>query len=497
MIKRIFRMLGALGTGLGVTLIAQFLLPPAFLHYYGVRRFGDWLVLSGTLSYLYTLSFGITTYASNELTMLHKRGEMKRYHEVQHSTLALLLGMISFGCLLSSTFFLMPLTRMLHLSTISPAEARLTAFFLGLQAMSHILGGYFNDLYLIIEETHRGLLWYNARRLSATIISLPLIALQLQFSTIAIGQLVAVVVVTLLTIFDLKRRMGNLLLGPRGADWKTTKEIAGPSGLFAMIFLQQFLIFQAPVILLEWIAGSAAVVVFSISRTLFSCARQMLQTITTAIAPEITFSFAKEDTSKLLKIFHSSERLVFALTPVANLGTLLISPILLDVWLHKSGMFDPAVYSLMALISGVMCMRDHKQFFQFATNRHKGLSMIVFFGNITMLCVSVPFTIKLGVIGFLVVWLISETSQMVFLYYENKKLFQDDQSLTSIPAIKLIAVMLVALPLCAGLLRYTQNFPVGTLGVISLAGVTAIAIASYFVFDVRDVWNTLWSRRLS
>jgi hypothetical protein len=78
MIKRILKMLGALGANTGLMLVTQLLLPPAFLHYYGVTLYGEWIVLSGTLSYLSTLNFGITTYASNELTMLRKRADSRQ-----------------------------------------------------------------------------------------------------------------------------------------------------------------------------------------------------------------------------------------------------------------------------------------------------------------------------------------------------------------------------------------------------------------------------------
>jgi O-antigen/teichoic acid export membrane protein len=103
--------------------------PPAFLYYYGVSKYGEWLVLSATVSYLSTLNFGITTYASNELTMLRKRGEMDKYCELQGSTLALLLCMICVGIAVSASVFFLPLPRLLHLSTISPMEVILTAFF--------------------------------------------------------------------------------------------------------------------------------------------------------------------------------------------------------------------------------------------------------------------------------------------------------------------------------------------------------------------------------
>src|ERR1035438_845232 len=99
MIQRILKMLGALGTSTFLTVVTQLLLPPAFLHYYGVAKYGEWIVLSGTLSYLSTLNFGITTYASNELTMLRKRTDLESYHKLQGSTLALLLFMVCAGLL--------------------------------------------------------------------------------------------------------------------------------------------------------------------------------------------------------------------------------------------------------------------------------------------------------------------------------------------------------------------------------------------------------------
>jgi hypothetical protein len=79
--------------------------------------------------------------------------------------------------------------------------------------------------------------------------------------------------------------------------------------MFAMIFTQGFLIYQAPVILLQWILGPKIVVLFSISRTILATARQLLAFITNAIAPEITFSFAVQDMKKLLNIFITRKRL--------------------------------------------------------------------------------------------------------------------------------------------------------------------------------------------
>ncbi|HUA96998.1 MAG TPA: hypothetical protein VMA34_01570 [Terracidiphilus sp.] len=487
MLKRIIKMFGALGAGIGITLITQFLLPPTFLHFYGVSKYGEWLVLSGTVSYLATLSFGITTYTSNELTILYKRKEMDRYRELQGSTFALLLGLITIGVAITSCVLFLPVSMLLHLRTLSPWDARRTAFFLGLMMLSHILGGYYNNLFMVVEETHRGLLWFNARRLGAVLVAVPLAMLRAQFSVIAFGQFAAVLCVALLTVVDLKRRMKGLPLALQGANWKTAKATLAPSGMFAMIVTQTFLTFQAPLVMLQWILGPDIVVLFSISRTVLSTARQMLQMITNAISPEITFSFAERDMKKLLNIFHYSEKLVFGLIPVANLGALLFSPLLLAIWLHKPQLFDPFTYGLMALISGAMSMRDHKQFFQFSTNTHKELSMIVFFGNLLMIAVSIPFTIKFGLHGFMFVWLVSEFTQMGLIYRENRKLFDNDPSINFIPVAKLALVMLVSLPLCVKLIHYARQHSLLVVGATATAGLVGLMAECYFVFGLKDV----------
>lgn len=487
MLRRVVKMFGALGTGISFTLISQLVLPPLFLYFYGVTRYGEWLVLSGTLTYLYTLNFGITTYASNELTMLRKRGKLEEYAKLQGSALCLLLCLVSIGILFCLSAFVLPLGQLLHLSTTSLSETRLTAFLLGAQALANILGGYYSDLFLVIEEMHRGLGWYNARRFSATLASIPLIMLRVNFAWLAAGQLIAVVIVTALGIYDLKRRMGNLPLGLRGANWDTAKAALAPSGMFGMIFMQQFLIFQAPLIMLQWLTGPAVVVLFSICRMLFSATRQLLQTITSAIAPEITLSFADRDMKKLLSIFHYSEKIVFALTPVANIGTFMFSPILLQIWIRKPLLFDPLVYALMALISSAMSMREHKQFFQFSTNTHKTLSIIVFFGNILMLSVSVPLTQRFGLCGFMSVWLISETVQMGLLYRENRKLFHNDRSISPIPVCKMGMVLLISLPICAGFLQYARQCSLFAVGAVAVLSMTMVMVESYFLFGFKTV----------
>ena len=494
MLMRILKMVLAQGAGVAVILITQILLPPVFLHAYGVSSYGEWLVLSATISYVATLNFGITTYASNELTILHQRGDSLQYRRLQASTLALVLVLIGIGIALTAGVSLLPLNTLLHLRTINRAEAGLTALFLGLQMVAQILGGYYNNLFMVVQEMHRGTMWWNLRRLSATLVAAALALFHFSFAANAFGQFAAVLLVALASIVDLRRRMKGLPMGIRGADWATVKATLKPSGMFGMIFTQNFLLFQVPVILLQRLLGPDVVVVFTLSRTVFGTARQLLSVVTTAIAPEITFSFGSGDMKKLIEIFHYSERVVFSLIPVANLGAYLFSPLLLSIWLHRPGLFDQDTYILMALVSAVMSVREHKAYFQYSTNTHHRFAHIVFWGSLIMIAVSVPMTVRFGLLGFMYTWLASENVQMTLLYRENRKLFADDPSITIAPVLKLAAFTAASLAPCMLLLDYARSHSLLVIAALATCGTALLLTASWFVFGLGAVQNKIFSR---
>lgn len=487
MLKRILKMIVAQGAGVAVILITQILLPPIFLHSYGVAPYGEWLVLSATISYLGTLNFGVTTYAGNELTILRQRGDIQQYRRLQASSLALVLALTAIGIATTAGVSLLPLNTLLRLHTVSRTEASLAALFLGLQMTTQIVATYYMNLFIVVQHAHRGAMWWSFLRLGVILTMAVLALFHRSFATIAFGQFLAVLLILAAIIIDLRSRMRGLPLGLRGADWATAKSTLKPSGMFAMVMMQTFLLFQVPVIILQRLLGPETVVLFTISRTVLATARQMLSVVTSAIAPEITFSFGSGDMKKLLQIFHYSERVVFSLIPVANLGAYLFSPVLLSVWLHKPGLFEPYTYALMALISGVMSVREHKQFFQFSTNTHHRLALIVFFGNLAMLAASIPITIRFGIHGFMYTWLISETTQMALLYRENRKLFAGDLSISMGPVIKLAACMAVFLPLCILLLDFARRDSLLVVGALATGGTIVLIVASWFLFGLNRV----------
>jgi hypothetical protein len=78
---------------------------------------------------------------------------------------------------------------------------------------------------------------------------------------------------------------------------------------------------------------------------------------------------------------------------------------------------------------------------------------------------------------------------MALIYRENRKLFEDDPSITLVPVMKLVAVMLVSLPLCMGLVYLAQERSLVTTGMVAVAGMILLTVESYFVFGLKDTWS--------
>src|SRR5260370_29677298 len=66
---RLIRGFGATALGPVVTAIVQIVSVPVFLHFWGVKLYGEWLILSAIPTYLMLSDMGFGSVAGNDMTM--------------------------------------------------------------------------------------------------------------------------------------------------------------------------------------------------------------------------------------------------------------------------------------------------------------------------------------------------------------------------------------------------------------------------------------------
>jgi O-antigen/teichoic acid export membrane protein len=421
-LSRIAKTGGALVGGQGVTLVSQLLLPPLFLRTYGVPAYGEWLTLTATVTYLITLNFGLQTFANNQAAIHYNRGEIEETNHLQATALVLLLIIIGIAAAAGSFVFFVPINRWLGLVT-PRAVVSATIYLLGLQIFTKMLLGFLGGMFLIVGKAHRGTLWNNVQIFVSLLGTIGMVLMRASFVWIAAQQLLTVGVFCILGIIDFRFKAPEIFPRFRYAQPRRFGEVLKPSGYFGLLLYSNFLVYQAPVILIQRILGPASVVVFSLTRTIYGMSRQGLSVMSWAIGPEITELYGKDHWKRLFRLYELSERVIFALVPVITIGTLLATPLLMAVWLHKPGLYDPYASLFMALTSAIMGIKEHKYQFQAASNEHTSIAKIMFFSYVVMVCLAVPAIHYFGILGFLGIWMPTELFQVLSVLRLNQRLF--------------------------------------------------------------------------
>jgi len=446
-VARLIKTGASLMSGQGILVLTQLLLPPLFLRQYGTDNYGEWLTLSAAANYLGTLNFGLHNFASNHATIAHNQGDVDEVKVIQATSFAIVLGMVAIVSVLAAIVFLLPISGWLHL-TMSASAAALTMYLLGLQLLVRIIFGFLQNAFLIVGAFHRGSNWLNFLSFATLAATAALVTLRASFVLIAGSWVAIIVLVTILVGVDLYLKAPIAFPRLQYASRGRLRSILKPSGYFGMLFSVTFLVYQVPVIILQRMLGPTEVVVFSITRTVYSMSRQALTSVSTALGPEITEMYGKGNWRSLLRLYDLSERAVFALVPVITLGTFLATPTLMTVWVHKPELFNFNVCIFMALISAAAGIKEHKYQFQISINRHAEMARFLFFTYVAMVAFTIPAVYKYGSRGFLALWLVTEVVQIAYIVKLNLRLFKEHANLELTPLFRIAAVMACGITAC-------------------------------------------------
>jgi O-antigen/teichoic acid export membrane protein len=495
-LQRILRMLAAFFTGQGVSIVSQLLVPPFFLIRYtnGVEVYGEWVSLSAAVTYLGTLNYGIQTYANNQMTIEYNRGETDAAKTVQAGALRLLLLVVGVFGLLGAGVLAMPVGRWLNLRHVGAAAASLTLYLLIVQVLLNMLFALFANSYMMIGRMHRGANWMIMQRLAATLALAACAWFRAGFALLAAAQLASVIVFTALVVIDVRRNAPILMPSLRHGRWRDVTPMLRPSAHFGLLSLSSFLTWQGPVLLIQTLLGPAEVTVFSLARTVFSMGRQALAILSFSLGQEITMLIGQRNWPQLRRLYDLSERVVLLLVPIFSVGVLLMAPFLFAVWLHRRNLYDPSLCFIMAVISAVMGIKEHKYQFQSSSNVHERLATFTL-GTYALMLVAAGFLIgPLGIQGFMFAWLAAEIAQTAYILRLNLELFPAEVAISMAPVVRLVAVLVVAFGLAAWPVFASVQWPLTAVVAAAAAVMLVISAGSYFVFGLDEVRALLLSR---
>ena len=487
-LKRILKNLIAMVTANIIQAATEFVQPVVMLHSYGKVGYADWIVLTAAVGYLSNLSFGFDTFINQDLALRWNRGETEGYHVWQSTALRTLIAIVGVAAVLCLAVFFLPVERWLSLSLTHNAAAVAT-YFVALQIVSSsLIFAYFSGNFMGVGLSHRGSHWNNIQNLGMTVVICVLGWKHEPLYVLAIAQWLWSWTLIAAILIDLKRVAPEIF--PRMQFWDAValRTMLKPSGYFGLIFASTFLSYQLPLILLQRLAGPGPVVVFTLMRKLFGAGRQILNRLTQSMGPEITRNFGASDWPALFRLYDYSERFIFALIVPGNAAILYGSPLLLVLWMHKQpGLFLLWPYLLMAATNMVLCVKEHKYQFQFATNTHVELARTMFIGYILMAVVSFWTIRRWGVSGLVLTWFVTEILQTGLIVKLNRQLFAGFERLSSQYLARLSGLAACSVVLGYWLLERSAGWDYSRQLGADAAALAVTSTASWYLFDLGHI----------
>ncbi len=492
-LRRIAKLFAAQNANQLVVILQQLLLPPAFLHVLGTSLYGQWLALSASISYLSTFNYGLQTYTNMQTTIHYNRSELQEAREVQSAGLRILIGAFFGLAVLLLVVFAIPLTHLLKLS-ISPFGAQLTLYLLGMQIMANMLFGFFSGSYMVFGEAHRGAHWSNFNQLLGMSAIVTMVLLRMPFAAIAAAQLTVTLTMAGFLFFDVGRRCPQMK--PSIRYWKqgALSSTLKPSAQYMLLASSQLLSYQVPVILMQLYLGPEIVVVYTVTRTVYSMSRRLLYLVTNSLQAEITLIYGQQDWKRLHQLYALSERVVLLMTPPITFGSMLATPLLLQLWLHKGHIFRPGVCIVLGLTISILSIKEHKYQFQFSSNKVESIAWqtLLAYGLTSVL--SIPLMHQFGIQGYLGLALISETAQLFYLLHLNDRLFAGEAELDHRPVYQMLGIMAVCTAIFFWPILHIRSVPYLIQGIVATVTTLLLTGFCYWIFQVDELRTMLWSK---
>lgn len=371
---RLFHAIGATSLGPVITAVIQIVSVPVFLHFWGAKLYGEWLVLSAIPIYLGLTDFGFGPVAANDMTMLVARGEKSAALEVFQSTWLLTTAVsASLGLCSAIALWALPIERWLKVTLLTRGQVIATLCVLCIYILLDLQ-------WTVIEAGFRcdgnyalGTVLGNIVRFCTNASSL--IAVAFYASPL-------IVAITLVSV----RLLGNwtcqivlvhkspwLHYGYRHARVGVIRKLFRPAIAFMAFPAGNAFNFQGMTVVVGAALGPIAVVMFSTLRTLTRFAYQAAYTIAIGIWPELSAALGAGNRVLARNIHRCACQASLGLSAAAILFLAIFGDAIYGRWTHHKVAMDHHLFDLLlievlanafwftSIIVSMACNRHDKQ----------------------------------------------------------------------------------------------------------------------------------------
>jgi O-antigen/teichoic acid export membrane protein len=387
--ERFIRGFGATALGPLVTILAQVISVPVFLHAWGPKLYGEWLVLSAIPSYIAFSDIGFGNVAANDMTMRVTASDRNGALETFQSTWVLMsCSSLLVVLALAAAAWTLPLNTWLNLSTITPTATReiLTVFFaysiLSLQADLTTSGFRCEGNYAL------GMLIKNILRLVEVSTVTILVGFHASPLQAAGAYLALRVVGTPLMAVLMTKKSPWLRYGVRHATLRSVRTLAGPAVAYMAFPAGNALSIQGMVLVISAVLGPVAVAVFSTMRTLTRFGFQIMEAVKNSVWPELSAAYGAQNWS-LARRLH---RVACQVSLWSSLGVVIFlffaGDKIVEIWTHGRIAMDEPAFRWLLLVIIANSFWYTSSVVTVASNTHERVAAVFFTGTAASLVIA-------------------------------------------------------------------------------------------------------------
>ena len=376
---RLIRGLGATALGPVVTAIVQIVSVPVFLHFWGVRLYGEWLIISAIPTYLALSDVGFGSVAANDMTMRVAAGDRDGALETYQTTRALIsLTSVLAGIVLLSVIWLLPLGRWLNLSSMAIYESRsalsllLVYALVSLQALLFMAGFRCDGNYAF------GMVVDNLIRLTELVAVVFAVALSARPIAVAGVLLVARILGTIVMGWLMLRKSPWLRHGIGRVRMASVRRLALPAVAYMAFPAGNALSLQGMVVVIGLALGPVAVTTFSAMRTLTRFAFQIADTIKLGVWPELSAAYGAQNWNLARKLHRTACQASLWLSILAVVFLFIAGGRIVTVWSHGRIVMDVSAFRWLLLVVVANSFWNTSSVATMASNKHQRIAAAYF-----------------------------------------------------------------------------------------------------------------------
>jgi O-antigen/teichoic acid export membrane protein len=373
---RLLRGLGATALGPMVTAAVQLATVPCLLHFWGVAKFGDWLILSAIPSYLGLSDLGFGDASGSDMTMRVASGDRQAAIETfQSSWLLLSLVSSAVAVVVATAVWHVPWHRWVKLATLSDVHASAVVLVLGIYVLVSQQCGILESGFRCDGKFATGNIGGTLIRVVETATGTAIGALTGSLLGAAAAYLVSRVAGTVAYAMVLRKKNPWLSLGFSSATFSKIKELAAPAFGFIALPLANAINIQGFTLVIASILGSVAVTEFSTLRTLSRVNFQLMTIIAWALWPELSRAFGAGNLPLARALHRHACRAGLALSVMAASALCFFGPGLYSCWIRNAVRFDPETFHILLLVTFVNSLWFTSSVVPMSTNAHHRITL--------------------------------------------------------------------------------------------------------------------------